>query len=123
MSTSGVEGIICRRCSALLDAGDNYCRRCGAATAGEPVLAQVAGPAAAPPAPGWSENPGLIVAMLFLVLGPIALPMLWRSRQITLAWKIVLTVLVLALTGVIVGLIWRLYYVSLAPLRQLLAPH
>jgi hypothetical protein len=84
--------IVCRRCSAVLDAADNYCRRCGTPTAGQP---------------GWWESPWFVLAMLFLVLGPFALPLLWRSRRFTLPWKGVLTVLV---AGWTMFLLWRTWF-------------
>lgn len=81
----------CRRCRAPLDAADNYCRRCGTPTGQQPA---------------WWENPWFVLSMLFLVLGPLAIPLLWRSRRFTPAWKIVLTILVLVLT---LFLVWRIW--------------
>ena len=74
------------------------------------------GPAAAaftrrgpPPArarvPFW-ENVWVVLVMLLGVVGPLALPMLWRSRQFTLFWKIVLTVVVVAITALIVAVLY-----------------
>jgi hypothetical protein len=47
--------------------------------------------------------------MLFLVLGPLALPMLWRSRDFSLLWKSILTA---AMLGVTVLLIWGIWWVT-----------
>jgi hypothetical protein len=117
-----IETTVCHECYAVLDAGDNYCRRCGANLTGlsddgraavRPVMASVV------ERPKFSESPWVVLPMLFLVFGPLALPLLWRSRRFTRLWKIVLTVIMAVVT---VYLIWSIWYVlnqSLAPLREL----
>jgi hypothetical protein len=40
----------------------------------------------------WYYRPWAVVLLLFLVLGPLGLPLLWRSPSFTRGWKIVLTV-------------------------------
>jgi hypothetical protein len=93
MSNSAAPETVCCRCRAVLDAADNYCRRCGMATAnvaGLPGHGEAhrfdSGPAR------MSESPWVILPLLFLILGPLALPLLWRSRQFTPAAKYALTV-------------------------------
>ena len=66
-----------------------------------------------------SQRHSMVVAGVVLLLGPLALPMLWRSRRLPNAWKIILTTLVLAVTLLIVSLLWYVFYKSLEPLRQL----
>ena len=46
----------------------------------------------------WYYRPFWVVVLLFLVLGPFGLPLLWRSQSFTRGWKIVLTLAVLAET-------------------------
>ena len=48
-----------------------------------------------------------VVVLLFAVLGPFALPWLWRSRKFSRPWKVALTILVLILTVVIAWDLWR----------------
>ncbi len=57
--------------------------------------------------------------MLFLTLGPLALPMLWRSRQFSRLWKIVLTAIVVVITLLIVAFLWEVVPQWLAEVRQL----
>jgi len=136
-----VRKIVCGRCYAVLDAGDNFCRSCGAKVgegsgAAAPVeqplppptvvyqeampqlppgqyspvpmavqpTPMVVQPAAAAFQPAtdllnrrrrWSDSRVLVLIMLFVVLGPFALPMLWRSRGFSIFWKLVLTIVVL----------------------------
>ena len=53
-----------------------------------------------PPAPlKWYYRPVWVVILLFLVLGPLGLPYLWRSPGFSRRLKVVLTVLVIAYTG------------------------
>ena len=119
-----IEKIVCRHCHAMLDVGDSFCRHCGAPTGDDPTAPATQPVSYVPAAPSrkrsdWSESRWAVLTMLFLVLGPIALPMLWRSRQFTPLWKILLTLLVLGLT---IGIVWLLWYVivtALAPLQEL----
>lgn len=39
----------------------------------------------------WYYKPWMVVCMLFLVLGPFGLPLLYRSPGFTRLWRIVLT--------------------------------
>ena len=122
------EKIVCRQCYCVLDAGDNFCRQCGLATpqmaarlgqAGMPTAAAGAtagGRVAAPPA--FWESPWVILPALFLLLGPLALPMLWRSRRFSLLWKTVLTFLVTVTT--VLAIWWPVHKMNemLAPLMR-----
>jgi hypothetical protein len=126
MNSPIVPQIVCQRCRAPLDAEDNYCRRCGAPTA------NVAGGAGGPMSyfarsatdssvqrPRWWDSPFVILPMLFLVIGPLALPMLWRSRQFSQLWKIILTVLVTLLTGWLCWQLWLAMQKTAAMLDQI----
>jgi hypothetical protein len=104
--------IVCPHCNGAIDATDNYCRHCAAPTARRAGLSGSSGV-------NWWESPWVVLTLLLLVLGPLALPLLWRSRRFTFHWKIVLTVIV---AGVTVYVLWQAWYVlnqSLAPLQEL----
>jgi len=107
---------ICRQCTAMLDADDNYCRRCGSPTPFGIKLG-VSSPVKQPAA--W-ESPWLILPLLFLVLGPLAFPFLWRSRRFTFLWKVILTSLVLGLTTLLIWSAWVTVEHALAPLQKAL---
>jgi hypothetical protein len=50
-----------------------------------------------PPAPlKWYYRPVWVLVLLFLALGPLGLPYLWRSPSFSRGLKVVLTVLVIA---------------------------
>jgi hypothetical protein len=56
-----------------------------------------------PPSPlTWYYRPVWVLVLLFLVLGPLALPYLWRSPSFSRRLKVVLTVLVVAYTGLFI---------------------
>jgi ribosomal protein L40E len=117
-----IEKIVCRRCFTLLEVEDNYCRRCGTPTARVQAAWAAESPASAqPPKPGGKLLEGRItvLTMLFAVMGPLALPLLWRSPRFSLAWKIALTLLVLLLTGIVIGLFSYVVQMTLAPLKEL----
>jgi len=63
-----------------------------------------------PPAPiKWYYRPVWVLVLLFLVLGPLALPFLWRSPRFSRPLKVVLTVLALAYTGIFIDETIRLF--------------
>ncbi len=105
----------CRQCFELLDVGDNFCRYCGAMTEAGVAMVKIGklpSPASLQPRekpPSWAENPVVVLLALFAVLGPFALPMLWRSRRFTRGWKIGLSVAVLLVTIAICRYIWYIW--------------
>lgn len=119
MSSHDVEKIVCRRCFAVLDAGDNFCRRCGAATTGSAAASPGLVPQPATPRSKLGDNRGVVLLLLFAVLGPLAIPTLWRSSRFSLTWKIVLTAIVLGITVAIIGVLWYVVVIALKPLREL----
>ncbi len=86
---------ICRRCGKPLEPDDRYCRHCGAA---------------ARPATAWYYHPLAVLAMLFLVVGPLALPLLWKSPRFSLALKIILSVVNVAYFALIAWGSERIYF-------------
>lgn len=130
MTEEAVEKIVCRRCYTVLDSRDNFCRQCGLPTRKlegwlsetGPRAPAITAPGTAPapsPLAGFVENPWVVLGMLFFVLGPLALPMLWRSRRFNRIWKLVLTILVIVVTVVGLWLAWHQLNQALAPLREL----
>ncbi len=112
-----IEKIVCPQCCAVLDASDNFCRHCGQPTR-ESAAGRSGQIATTARKSNWAESRAMVFVMLFVVLGPLALPLLWRSREFSLPWKIVLTVVMVALTTLILTLIWYVLYQALEPLRQ-----
>jgi nitrate/nitrite-specific signal transduction histidine kinase len=60
-----------------------------------------------------------VLALLIFVLGPFALPLLWRSTRFSLVWKNILTALVLGLTVLLLWILWFVIQQVVGPLRQL----
>ena len=52
--------------------------------------------------PAWYYRPWAVVVLLFLVLGPLGLPLLWKSPSFRRGWKIVLTVTMVVYTVMLV---------------------
>ena len=67
----------------------------------------------------WTENPWVVLILLFFVLGPLGLPMLWRSRRFSLLWELLLTALMTVITVFLLAMIWYVTDQALAPLREL----
>ena len=55
-------------------------------------------PATPPPSARWYHSVGFVLLMLFVVLGPLGLPLLWKSPRFSQVAKIALTVVVVACT-------------------------
>jgi ribosomal protein L40E len=108
MSNPITPEVVCRKCKAAIGASDNYCRQCGT-----PTAAGLAGLAA------WWESPWVVLPLLFLVLGPFALPLLWRSRRFTRTWKMALSVIMLGVTLFVAWQVWHALNQALAQLLEL----
>ena len=50
----------------------------------------------------WYYRPFWVLVLLFVVLGPLALPNLWKSPRFSQGLKVVLTIAVIAYTGLLV---------------------
>ena len=50
----------------------------------------------------WYHRPWAVLLLLFLVLGPLGLPLLWRSPSFSRGWKIVLTVVMIVYTALLI---------------------
>lgn len=118
MEAANVRKIRCRRCHKLIDVGDRYCRYCGTptdASLDSPVAATAVTSSPSPGPMRVSDNPWVMLVLLFLILGPLALPMLWRGRAFSTTGKGILTAILL---GIVVALVLTAWYV----LTQLLDP-
>ena len=59
-------------------------------------------PSGTPPPVPWYLRPLWVVVLLFFVLGPLALPYLWKSPRFSHGIKVALTIAVIAYTGLLV---------------------
>ena len=50
----------------------------------------------------WYYQPLVVIALLFLVLGPFGLPFLYKSPRFNKFWKMILTILTAVYTGYLV---------------------
>jgi len=126
MTAQEIEKTVCPHCSGVLDAGDEICRHCGAPTSRPRSAAPSHDPTAAAepvfdqpkPRPDMAERRGMVLVLLFLVLGVLALPLLWRSSKFSPAWKIILTILVAIQTAIVVWLLWYVIHLFIESLRE-----
>jgi hypothetical protein len=107
MNAPVVAQTVCSRCSATIDADDMFCRHCGA-SAHSAAQSKI-----------W-DSLWVMLAMLFLVAGPFALPLLWRSQRYSLTRKYVLTFLVFAEAVLVLWLIWFIVQHAFGPVNRAL---
>jgi hypothetical protein len=70
----------------------------------------------------WYHHPLAIALLAVFVLGPLALPLVWRSPALGTTARWAATALILAYTAYTAVVAWRLW-VAMQPLvQQLLAP-
>jgi hypothetical protein len=101
MAVNAVENIVCPACSAVLDVGDQFCRHCGTPTSlrhASGAHLAVGGPVRENPL----DSPWVVLGLLLFVLGPFALPLLYKSRAFNVPVKMALTVAVLLIAVVAV---------------------
>lgn len=79
--------MVCSRCKNAIEPLDRFCRHCGARRGSKGAIYQ---------------RPLVVLGLLFFVVGPLALPLLWRSEEFTRNQKIGVTVANLAFIGGIV---------------------
>jgi hypothetical protein len=115
---------VCRPCSAVLRSDDFSCSVCEAPTRGvvgdSPTCEKGATPDPANIRTRLIDNPWFILALLFLVLGPLSLPFLWRSRGFSLLWKSLLTAVMLLCTALLLFEAWSLVIQSQAYFDEVL---
>ena len=63
----------CWGCQRPVDFVDRFCRYCGRSR---------------DKTASWIHNPWIILALLFLVMGPLALPLLWKSNGFSMKQKV-----------------------------------
>lgn len=66
----------------------------------------------------WYHSVGVVLLLLFFVLGPFGLPILWKSPRFSRAWKQILTALTLLYTASLFWLIVSAVQESLRLLSQ-----
>lgn len=102
----------CPMCEALIEAAAKFCSNCG----------MPLGKGTAPSAnvkPKWYHNIWFTLFLLFFVLGPLALPMVWKNPRFSQPVKIMLTVLMMALCIVFIRILTHLYSAVSYQLEQL----
>lgn len=87
--------VLCKKCGRFLEADNAFCPHCGARQSNDDA---------------WYYNPFLILIMAFVALGPFAIPLVWKSKKMTVTVKTAMTVIILAYTA----LCCYLFYVVLA---------
>lgn len=112
-----VNELACSRCGKLAPLESAICPECGAAfnprreSSQEPSLRQSVVEAI--------DNPWVVVGLLFGVMGPLAIPILWRSRGFRWPMKITLSIAVCVYITLLAWLAWlavRMAWQQVAPL-------
>ena len=81
----------CPRCGHTIDTWDNFCRYCGRRT-----KAKVP----------WYYEPAWIVILALLVLGPLTLPLVWKSPKLSRPVKWIFTLFLVIYAVALVYYLW-----------------
>lgn len=91
----------CRKCRNPIDRNDAYCRYCGTSQSRSEA---------------FYYHPVWILLLAFLVLGPFALGLVWRSRRMDRPTKIVLATVILVYSAVS---LYAVYQVGMIEYREI----
>ena len=89
----------CPTCGAVWTAEAKFCSQCGSP--------REAIPSATPARPKWYYNIWFTLAMLFFVLGPLGLPLVWKNPNFSRWVKLVLTLAMVAYTVLLIDVTLR----------------
>lgn len=67
----------------------------------------------------WYHGRLTVLLMLFVILGPFGLPLLWKSPRFSKLWKQILTVLTLIYTALMLQLLVSAVTISLQTLSSM----
>jgi len=73
----------------------------------------------AQPKPRWYYNVWFVLFMLFFVVGPFGLPLVWRNPRMSRGVKLILTVVMLAYTVLLVDMTRRMFQAVVNEFNQL----
>ena len=117
MTGHTVQSIVCPACTAGLDLRDQFCRHCGMPTS----LRSARGEQLAIGAENRRDpldSPWVVLGLLLFVLGPFALPFLYKSRAFSMPMKIFLTVVVMVIAVIAVWVTLYLIGRIVAPIQE-----
>lgn len=67
----------------------------------------------------WHQEPVVILVLAFTLLGPFAIPMIWRSPKFTKGAKIALSLLLIALSLAALAILAWVAWILFAHLQEL----
>ena len=89
--------LACPLCNAAIEPGRTYCARCEQLLSGSSVSRP-----AQPAHPKWYYNVWVVLLMLFFVLGPLGLPLVWKNPNFSRWIKIALTLAMVVYTALLI---------------------
>lgn len=102
----------CPWCAQPITAQANFCSRCGKA------VNQMTGTLPVTATPKWYYNIWFVLFMLFFVLGPLGLPLVWKNPKLSKGVKIALTLVMAVYTLLLIELIAKTVQAVMGEVRQ-----
>ena len=106
---SGAATTVCQRCGATTPEPATFCSQCG----------QPLDSTRRPANPRWYYNVWFVLFMLFFVVGPFGLPLVWKNPRLSRGVKLVLTVVMMAYTILLVDMTRRMFQAVMNEFNQL----
>lgn len=102
----------CAFCGAIRKASAKFCDQCGQA-----ATSQLQEPAADKNA-RWYHNILFVLFMLFFVVGPFGLPLVWKNPKFSRTVKIILTLAMVVYTVLLIDLTLKMVKAVLSQVNQ-----
>ena len=103
----------CPMCQTVLAPGDVLCSQC------RERLVRSTRTSQSHPTPRWYYNPWFVLVMLFFVMGPFGLPLVWKNPHFSRWVKIALTLAMALYTVLLVELTVKMVQAVLNEAHQL----
>ena len=111
---SSTPSMTCRACGAVSPSPAAFCSLCG-----QSLGATTAAPRPDQPKPRWHQNVWFVLFMLFFVIGPFGLPLVWKNPRFPRWVKVALTLAMVVYTVALIDVTVRAFRAVMQEMQAL----